>query len=95
MHLTRQSSDGQRTLGAGADHEAPEEYRDKDEEQAETDYLAPTRWWLSSTLFPLFAATFGPIASGFNICALVGHWVLVRKSGNVEEEGLLITDPPW
>jgi hypothetical protein len=35
------STNGRRTA-RGADHEAPELYVDKDEEQAETDYLAPT-----------------------------------------------------
>lgn len=36
----RQDSDGQRTLTAA--HERPEQYAEKDEEQAESDYLAPT-----------------------------------------------------
>ncbi|PVH87650.1 voltage-gated potassium channel [Cadophora sp. DSE1049] len=42
---------------------------DKNEEEQE--FLAPSRWWLASTAFPLIAGTFGPMASAFSICALL------------------------
>lgn len=40
----------------------------------EEDPMAPSRWWFASTACPLLAATFGPIANGFSVCALVYSW---------------------
>ena len=40
----------------------------------EKKYLDSSRWWFASTIFPLLASTFGPMASAFSICALVQEW---------------------
>lgn len=59
----------------------------------------PSRWWFASTACPLLAGTFGPIASGFNICALVYHWrQYIPPGGNQstsEQAGLTLPDPPF
>jgi len=44
---------------------------DEQAEQEEREYLDPSQWWFASTASPLIAGTFGPIANGFSICALV------------------------
>lgn len=44
-------------------HEHAREYAQKDEEDTVVDYNAPVHWWMVSTLFPLIAGTFGPMAS--------------------------------
>ncbi|KAF8900277.1 hypothetical protein CPB84DRAFT_1779259 [Gymnopilus junonius] len=49
----------------------------------------PTFWWFSSTAFPLFAGTFGPVANLFSVCALSQSWRLVR---NDERR---VPDPTW
>lgn len=59
----------------------------------------PSRWWFASTACPLLAGTFGPIASGFNICALVYHWRQYIPPGGTqstsEQAGLTLPDPPF
>ncbi|MCJ1402982.1 Potassium channel [Xylographa trunciseda] len=54
-----------------------------------------SRWWFSSTLFPLIAATFGPLATAFNICALVMDWRVVVDPSSTEATGIDIRDPDW
>ncbi|CAK7200025.1 hypothetical protein SEUCBS139899_002713 [Sporothrix eucalyptigena] len=39
-----------------------------------TYILLPSRWWFASSAFPMIAATLGPVASAFSICALVRPW---------------------
>ncbi|MCJ1350793.1 MAG: Potassium channel [Icmadophila ericetorum] len=73
----------------------PEEYVPKDEEEAEKDRLAPSRWWFSSTLVPLIAGTFGPLATVFNLCALDTKWRLIVDPNSGEQEGQSIADPAW
>ena len=68
--------------------------RDKVEDD---DFNQSSRWWFASTACPLLAGTFGPVASGFNICALVQYW---RQSipdlpKTYEGEGHPIPDPGW
>lgn len=48
-----------------------------------------------STLFPLIAGTFGPLASAFNICALATHWRTTVAPNSPESEGTYINDPAW
>jgi hypothetical protein len=50
--------------------------------------------WFAVTAFPLFAGTFGTIASALNICALVGPWrcELVDGGYNVVN---YVSDPAW
>jgi potassium channel subfamily K, other eukaryote len=69
--------------------------RDMDEEQEETNYMMPTRWWYASTLIPLTAGTFGPMANAFSICALVENWRVKIPPGGTEEHGINIKDPSW
>lgn len=59
----------------------------------------PSRWWFASTACPLLAGTFGPLASMFNICALVYHWRQYIPPGGTqstsEQAGLTLPDPPF
>lgn len=64
-------------------------------EDLEEDPTAPTSWWFASTACPLLAATFGPIATAFSVCALVYHWRDYVPLGTQEASGLEITDPKW
>ncbi|MCJ1418740.1 Potassium channel [Xylographa parallela] len=73
----------------------PEDYVHKDEEEAEGDPTSPSRWWFSSTLFPLIAATFGPLASAFGIAALVMDWVIIVNPSSTESTGIDIPNPNW
>ncbi|KIX93166.1 uncharacterized protein Z520_11223 [Fonsecaea multimorphosa CBS 102226] len=56
---------------------------------------APISWWILSTLFPLIAGTFGPLASTFNICALAIDWRTNVSPSSTESEGTHISDPGW
>ncbi|KAI9793589.1 MAG: Potassium channel [Piccolia ochrophora] len=71
------------------------DYEGEGEEEAEDDYLAPSRWWFTSTGFPLIAGTFGPMANAFSICALVQNWRVEIPPGGVEQHGINIEDPKW
>lgn len=66
-----------------------------DEEQEELNYMMPTRWWYASTLIPLTAGTFGPMANAFSICALVENWRVNIPPGGTEQHGIDIKDPQW
>ena len=72
---------------------------DELEKEEEADFLQPSRWWFASTACPLLAGTFGPMASGFNICSLSYYWrqTLPVFVGTKSEsfEGHLIKDPSW
>ena len=63
----------------------------------EDDFMQPSRWWFASTASPLLAGTFGPMASGFNIIALVHSWrqSLPDLPHAYEGEGHQIPDPKW
>ena len=56
---------------------------------------APISWWILSTLFPLIAGTFGPLASTFNICALAIDWRTTVDPSSTESEGTHLPDPRW
>ncbi|MCJ1473455.1 Potassium channel [Lambiella insularis] len=68
---------------------------EEDDLEEDLTYMDPSRWWFASTAFPLIAGTFGPIASAFNICALVQHWRVSIPLGATEEHGDEVQDPPW
>lgn len=68
---------------------------DMDEEEEEENFLLPAKWWYASTLFPLIAGTFGPMANAFSICALVEKWRVSIPKGGTEEHGQKIPDPHW
>ena len=77
-------------------HRDPREYATKDERDAEDDFLAPARWWFITTLFPLLAGTFGPVATAFSICALAQSWRIVADPNNsTEQQGSGVSDPSW
>ncbi|KAI5364610.1 Putative Two pore domain potassium channel [Septoria linicola] len=59
------------------------------------DLMGPSRWWFASTACPLLAATFGPIANGFSICALVYSWREYLPDGVQEASGQRLKDPSW
>ncbi|KAI9823246.1 MAG: hypothetical protein M1819_001369 [Sarea resinae] len=67
----------------------------KAEEEEEHDYLEPSRWWFASTAFPLIAGTFGPMASAFNLCALIGHWTEIVPPNGVLDQASSVPDPKW
>lgn len=71
-----------------------EAQRDLDNEERE-DFSVPNRWWFASVGSPLLAGTFGPMATGFNIMALVYHWRQTVPPGGGELEGHIIDDPPF
>lgn len=48
-----------------------------------------------STLFPLIAGTFGPMASMFNVCAITTSWRIVVNPKSGEAGGRHIPDPGW
>jgi len=58
--------------GLVGDTHKPESDTGIDEE--ETDSPAPVTWGYASTVFPLLAGTFGPMANAFSICALAENW---------------------
>lgn len=68
---------------------------DMDEEEEEQNFLLPAKWWYASTVFPLMAGTFGPMANAFSICALVENWRVSIPPGGTEEHGIDIKDPRW
>ncbi|KIM36518.1 hypothetical protein M413DRAFT_31571 [Hebeloma cylindrosporum] len=62
-------------------------YDEQDEE--ESSIYQPTLWWFMSTVFPLTAGTFGPVANLFSVCALVSNWrVGAFDRGHIK-------DPKW
>lgn len=73
----------------------------KEEEEVEREdeqtFLNPSRWWFASTAFPLLAGTFGPMATAFNICALIEHWrvSIPPGLGANESHGDDVRDPKW
>ena len=69
----------------------------RDEDDDERAFLNPSRWWFSSTAFPLIAGTIGPMASAFNICALVESWRvdIPPGFGANEAHGVTVPDPKW
>lgn len=70
--------------------------REQDDEGEGDEFLQPNRWWFASVACPLLAGTFGPMASGFNICALVQYWRQTMPPGPaIEEQGHKIADPTW
>lgn len=43
----------------------------------------------------ILQGTFGPMATAFNICALVQHWRVSIPPGGTEEHGDAVSDPAW
>ncbi len=60
-----------------------------------TNKSVSRRWFFSSTVFPLIAGTFGPLATAFNICTLTEDWRTFVNASSIEQEGQFIADPAW
>lgn len=54
-----------------------------------------SRWWFASSAFPMIAATLGPVASAFSICALGSKWRLHITPGKSIDQATFIDDPAW
>lgn len=92
-------SDGANDTDTDTDQEAgpQNDYEGGPEEEAEEDddFRQPSQYWFASTLCPLLAGTFGPIANGFSICALAMSWRVYIPPGGSEQSATKITDPNW
>ncbi|KAJ7276611.1 hypothetical protein C8J57DRAFT_1309832 [Mycena rebaudengoi] len=78
--------------GSGKKHGVRAAFRkelQQDADEEEVGYFQPKRWWFVSTLFPLVAGTFGPLANFFSICALAQTW------REYVDDGTRIRDPAW
>ncbi|KAJ6114940.1 hypothetical protein N7486_000718 [Penicillium sp. IBT 16267x] len=65
---------------------------DKKSSQPDPSSPLAARWWLASTIYPLAAGTFGPMASAFNVCCLAQPWRMMPDDQN----GYLnVADPKW
>ncbi|USP82407.1 potassium channel [Curvularia clavata] len=84
---------------AAHDVENTMQAEDEQAEREQRQYLDPSyvphRWWFASTASPLIAGTFGPIANGMSICALVEKWRVYIPPGSDEAHGTKIEDPRW
>jgi potassium channel subfamily K len=58
-------------------------------------FYEPAHIWYATTVFPLSAACFGPMASAFNVCALVEDWRVFIPAGGTEAQEIAISDPAW
>ncbi|KAG5981981.1 hypothetical protein E4U55_002443 [Claviceps digitariae] len=63
--------------------------------QNDTAHLVPSRWWFASSAFPMIAATLGPVASAFSICALGSQWLQHITPGKSIDEATFVEDPAW
>lgn len=72
-----------------------EDFAAKTEEDVVKDFNSPIHMWVVATLFPLVAGTFGPMASMFNICAIVIPWRLIVNPESTQANGRHIEDPKW
>ena len=68
---------------------------EQEEKEEEEEFSQSGSWFFASTACPLLAGTFGPIASGFNICALANEWRVYIPPEGTEEHGVKISDPSW
>lgn len=66
-------------------------------EKAGEGYFVPIHIWCASVIFPLFAGSFGPMASAFGICALAGSWRVenVTTAPDGMLVGTYVKDPKW
>ncbi|TWU75019.1 Potassium channel [Metarhizium rileyi] len=63
--------------------------------QNDLAHLIPSRWWFASSAFPMVAATLGPVASAFSICALGSQWRQKLVPGQSVDDATFIQDPAW
>lgn len=81
-----------------AKHTAPstteEQDRKKNSDQ-QLHHAQSARWYYASTVFPLLAGTFGPMASAFSVSALVTKWRLNLPVPGDYLGAVDIPDPRW
>lgn len=58
-------------------------------------HLDPSRYWFAGSAFPMIAATLGPVASAFSVCALVRPWRQNFPPGSDIDLAVFIDDPIW
>lgn len=58
-------------------------------------HVQSARWWYASTVFPLLAGTFGPMANAFSVSALVTKWRLDLPVAGDFLGAVDIPDPHW
>lgn len=92
LNGTEEEETSDRDMNANVPNYDAEEERAEEEKE---DFMKPSSWWFASTACPLLAGTFGPIASGFNVCALVYEWRTYIPVDGTEEHGDPIPDPAW
>jgi potassium channel subfamily K len=68
---------------------------EQDEKRTTENVNTASTWWFASTACPLLAATFGPIANGFSVCALGCAWRAYIPDGKADKDGKPINDPGW
>lgn len=61
----------------------------------EDAHLDPSRYWFASSAFPMVAATLGPVASAFSVCALVRPWRQIFPPGSDIDKAVFVDDPDW
>lgn len=80
------------------EHQSPKKEGDEPEPKAvfnDEAHLDPSRYWFASSAFPMIAATLGPVASAFSVCALVRPWRQVFPPGSDLDKAQFIDDPVW
>ena len=80
-HIQKLEADAKVQKAHDAEHDQP--------------HLDPSRWWFASSAFPMIAATLGPVASSFSICALVRPWRQSMPPGTTIDAAPFVNDPLW
>nr|ABU23834.1 potassium channel [Dothistroma septosporum] len=96
---------GESVSKAAQDVESDHKKDEITQEEQDDDFMQPNTWWFASTLCPLLGATFGPVASGYSICALLPFaWTWHRAdkksgeyipNGKAASDGFKMKDPDW
>ncbi|EME39039.1 hypothetical protein DOTSEDRAFT_75659 [Dothistroma septosporum NZE10] len=86
---------GESVSKAAQDVESDHKKDEITQEEQDDDFMQPNTWWFASTLCPLLGATFGPVASGYSICALVYPWREYIPNGKAASDGFKMKDPDW
>lgn len=90
-HAEAAENDIEKTTSSQSDVDYSRELRP----QNDLAHLVPSRWWFASSAFPMIAATLGPVASAFSICALGSKWRLHITPGKSIHQATFIDDPAW
>ena len=90
-------ADGSDAIGDDVEGFEDDEVNVWEAEKAGEGYFMPIRVWCASVLFPLCAGCFGPLASAFGICAIVGSWRVqdLTEAPDHMYVGTYVTEPDW